>query len=102
MTNIIQVDQLDMKEGRKKIILITLISYFFFIIVLSVSGIDDEKDIGEYKNIKNRKNFSVMNSPTGTAGSVYIDNELNSGMDPTPIPPVPPNVILDESIEPLD
>jgi hypothetical protein len=91
-----------MKEGRKKIILITLISYFLFIIVLHVSGIDDENGIGEDKYIKNRTNFSVMNSHAGTAGSVYINNELNSGMDPTPIPPVPLNFILDESLEPLD
>ncbi len=79
-----------MKRKRTIIVLITLVSYFFFILVVTLIGVHDERSIRGSKIIDKRRNKIYSNIES--INSVSLNRKLNCGLDPTPIPPLPPNI----------
>lgn len=86
-----------MKKNRKLILAITLASYLFFIFVLNLVGIVENSPIKNSNTNKVRNNVFKIYSNMNSVFSVIMDIEANSGMDPTPNPPLPPE--LNDGIE---
>lgn len=89
-----------MKRKRTIIILITLISYFFFVLVVTVVGVNDESSTQDSKIIVDRGNNIYFNMEL--IFSVSLNSKHSSGLDPTPNPPLPPNIENDIAAEIMD
>jgi len=80
-----------MKKKRKVILTITLISYFLFISFIHFIGIVTNNPIKNEKNNNVRNDVVKIYSTINSVLSVMMKIDTNSGMDPTPNPPLPPN-----------
>jgi len=76
-----------LKKLRLKLILLTLVSYYGFIVAVPKS----ETDKGFNQNDGVRARINHVSENEARMNRI----EYNSGMDPTPIPPFPPNFEID-------
>ena len=86
-----------MKKNRKFILAITLVSYMLFIFVLNLVGIVKDSPIRNSNTNKVRNNVFEIYSNVNSVFSAIMRIDTNSGMDPTPNPPLP--LELDDEIE---
>lgn len=86
-----------MKENRKFILAITLASYLLFIFVINLVGIVKDSPVRSSNTNNVRNNVFKIYSNMKSVFSVIMRIDTNSGMDPTPNPPLPPK--LDDGIE---
>lgn len=87
-----------MKNIRKKLIILTLIYYSFFIVVFFHLGLNYHI----YEKVKSKANISNIILKSGSKIRTVSTIEFNSGVDPTPIPHFPPTNISDERESILD
>ena len=80
-----------MKRNRAIIVSITLVSYFFFIFFMNLSGIISNNSSQILKTGIEKKNIPNIFSKINIL-SLFIGIKPNSGMDPTPTPPLPPEL----------
>lgn len=81
-----------MKRDRIIIVLITIVSYFFFMLFLYVLALNDESASRNSTVHSERQDQSISRFNSNSVVSADLKIKNNFGVDPTPNPPLPPKI----------